>query len=83
MDSSYILVGRIRNGNKIIGYRLKSSSGEHNVSREQMVCLLGAKKINNCASQIYKGKVIIRGLGIDINKLPVVDYDNNNENNDE
>ena len=71
----YVVTGRYMNGREVVGYHIVSNDGEQRkVSREQFVYLLGRGDIANCTGQMYKDRIIIRGLkGTNIEDLPVLD----------
>lgn len=69
----YTIVGRYMDGNTVTGYHLQAlgqgKAGRY--SREQVCFLVGRGQVNNCNGQIYKDKVILRGVGCNLDDLPV------------
>ena len=69
----YRIIARVMDGNKVTGYHLESSKGEKLVCTKDALAFLVAKgSVINCKGQFYKGKVVLSGLGIKIEDLPVV-----------
>ena len=70
---TYQIVGRYMDGKEVTGYHLQSidtgKSGRY--TREQVVFLVGKGQIQNCSGQIYQDKVILRGVGMSLDDLPV------------
>lgn len=69
----YQIVGRYMNGSEVTGYHLQSmeSGKSGKFTREQITFLVGSGQITNCKGQIYKDKVLLRGVGISLDDLPV------------
>ena len=69
----YQIVGRYMNNKEVTGYHLVSSENGKSAryTREQVSFLAGKGVITNCTAQIYKDKLLIRGVGCDLNSLPV------------
>lgn len=69
----YSIVGRYMNGTEVTGYHLQSietgKAGKY--TREQVVFLVGRGQVTNCQGQIYQDKVILRGVGMSLDDLPV------------
>lgn len=70
----YQIVGRYMNGTEVTGYHLYSietgKTGRY--SREQVILLAGKGQLTNCEGQIYKDKVLLRGInGTNLDQLPV------------
>ncbi len=70
----YQIVGRYMNGAEVTGYHLQSMETGKNgkYTREQVAYLVGRDQVTNCSGQIYKDKVLLRGVGISLENLPVV-----------
>jgi len=67
------IVGRYMDGPTVTGYHLLGENGEQRrVSREQLIFLVGKGVITNCKGQFHKDEVLLRGVGINLNNLPVV-----------
>jgi hypothetical protein len=69
----YQIVGRYMDGKDVTGYHLQSlesgKSGKY--TREQIAYLVGRGQITNCEAQIYKDKLLLRGVGMSLDELPV------------
>ena len=69
----YQIVGRYMDGTEVTGYHLQSmdtgKSGKY--TREQTIYLVGRGQVTNCSGQIYQDKVLLRGVGISLESLPV------------
>ena len=80
----YQIVGRYMDGSEVTGYHLQSietgKSGRY--SNEQVYYLVGREQVTNCTGQIYQDKVLLRGKGISLNDLPVINEDGNIKNTD-
>lgn len=69
----YQIVGRYMDGKEVTGYHLQSlnsgKSGKY--TREQVAYLVGRGQVTNCTGQIYQDKLLLRGVGMSIESLPV------------
>lgn len=67
------IVGKIEKGKQVIGYMIKNTENNKvmQVNKEVAIYLVGGGRIRNCKYQFYKGKVLFRGIGVDLNKLPI------------
>lgn len=69
----YQIVGRYMSGKEVIAYHLQSidtgKAGKY--TREQVCYLVGRGQVSNCEGQIYKDKVLLRGVGISLDSLPI------------
>lgn len=69
----YTIVGRYMDGKEVTGYHLiaedRGNSGFY--TKEQVYFLVGRGQVVNCSGQIFKDKVLLRGIGVDLNTLPV------------
>lgn len=71
--TKYKLVKRYMCGTDTRYYGLISDSGkEVKVSEEQMSYLVGGYQVVNIDGQLYKGKVLFRGIGCEIKSLPAI-----------
>lgn len=75
--TEYQIVGRYMDGKEVTAYHLQSldtgKSGRY--SREQVAYLVGRDQVTNCEGQIYKDKLLLRGVGISLESLPVQQED--------
>lgn len=69
----YQIVGRYMDGKEVTGYHLLSleSGKAGRYTKEQVAFLTGRDQITNCEGQIYKDKLLLRGVGISLDSLPV------------
>lgn len=76
---SYTMVGRYKQGNEVVAYHLQSleQGKAGKFSREQVIYLIGRGQVSNCTAQLYKDGVIIRGVGMNLEELPVIQTDGN------
>lgn len=75
----YQIVARCIDGNKLIGYMLKTINGSQvKLMSKQEACILASKgKIENCIGKISKDGVSLSGVGMRIRDLPTVDRNGN------
>lgn len=71
----YKVVGRYINEDDlrdVVGYHIQSLDGtrQKQLSMEQMALLVGKGAIVNVSGQIYKDKLLYRGIGIQLDSLP-------------
>lgn len=69
----YQIVGRYMDGKEVTGYHLQSldSGKSGRYTREQVAYLVGRGQITNCTGQIYQDKLLLRGVGMSLDILPV------------
>lgn len=69
----YQIVGRYMNGSEVTGYHLQSmeTGKQGKYTKEQTIFLVGRGQVTNCSGQIYQDKVILRGIGVSLEDLPV------------
>lgn len=69
----YQIVGRYMDGKEVTGYHLQSleSGKSGRYTREQVAYLVGRGQITNCTGQIYQDKLLLRGVGMSLDSLPV------------
>lgn len=71
----YRIVGRYMSGVKVLGYYLidtELGTGK-SVTKSDTEKLALSKQIINCTAQRYQGKILLKGVNIKLNTLPVVD----------
>ena len=67
------IVGRIRQGNALWGYRLRNNGGQvTDVDRDTVFNMARSGMIGNARAQFYEGRQIIKGVGVDLKQLPAV-----------
>lgn len=71
----YSIVGRYINADDardVVGYHMKSLDGskQGRYSIEQVAFLVGRGQVINCSAQIYKDKMLFRGVGMPLDSLP-------------
>lgn len=78
-NKNYSVTGRYMDGQKLIGYHLVGDDGEQlRVNRDRVIFLISKGMVRNMRIQVDKdNNIIIRGKGINLNKLPVFDEGKN------
>lgn len=67
----YRIVGKYTNGREVSAYHLSCSNGKSvRVSKEQLYYLVGRGQVTNADGQIYQDKVILKGIGENLDKIP-------------
>ena len=57
----YIIIGMIKDGHKIVGYRIKGTNGQmHDMTKDEIVNLVENGSIINAKIQWYNGSAIVR-----------------------
>ena len=70
--TQFLIVGAIKSGRNTIGYVIQNAgSGIKKVKRQQVVELAQAGRIGNARVQNYNGKLLLRGVGCNLDELPV------------
>lgn len=71
----YQIVGRYMDGKEVVAYHMVSpeTGKSQKFTKEQTYFLVGKGSVTNCSGQIYQDKVLLRGIGCDLNSLPVQD----------
>lgn len=71
--NEYQIVGRYMDGKEVTGYHLMDlSTGNHRkYTKEQVAFLIGRGQVTNCTGRIYQDKVLLEGVGMSLNDLPV------------
>lgn len=66
-----IIVGRLEANSRTVGYTVKNAGGAtRKLKREDVLTLAKNGGIGNARVQMYKGKPLLRGVGINLNDLP-------------
>ena len=74
------IVGTIRSGRNTVGYVIQNAGcGIKKIRRAQLISLVEQGKVGNARLQNYQGKVLLRGVGCNLDQLPV-EYIENAEN---
>ena len=71
----YRVAGRYMSGVKVLGYYLTEvnlGTGV-NATKQEVEQLALNKQLVNCTAQHYQGKILLKGVGMKLNELPVVD----------
>ena len=75
--TQYKLAGRYLRGNDTIYYGLITADGkEVRATEEVMAYYVGRDQVINVKAQLYKDKVLFRGIGCEIRDLPTIQLDN-------
>jgi hypothetical protein len=79
----YTVVGKRTNGRQITGYYIMDprSSKSALYSKEVLAYLVGKGMLSNCTAQIYKGKILFRGVGESLDNLPTINENGVREDN--
>lgn len=72
--TEYQIVGRYMDGKEVVAYHLLSldTGKKGRYTKEQVYYLVGRGQITNCDGQLYQDKVLLRGKGMSLEDLPVV-----------
>jgi len=75
--TEYQIVGRYMDGKEVTGYHLQSleSGKSGRYTKEQVYYLVGRGQVTNCEGSLYKDKVLLRGVGVSLDDLPVQQED--------
>ena len=66
-----IIVGRLEANGRTVGYTVKNAGGAtRKLKREDVLTLAKNGGIGNARVQMYKGKPLLRGVGVNLNDLP-------------
>lgn len=70
---SFKITGRYMNGREVTGYHMVDlkTGRARKYTREQVCFYAGAKQIENCMGNVYEDKVILRGVGVALEDLPI------------
>lgn len=73
----YQIVGRYMDGKEAVAYQLQSIDSDKSAqfTREQVCYLVGRDQVTNCEGQLYNGKVLLRGKGVNFDNLPTKQID--------
>jgi hypothetical protein len=72
--NQFIIIGVIKNGKNVIGYRVRNAGGgESNLSRPKILELAKQGRIGNARVQNYNGQVILKGVNVNLKTLPLID----------
>lgn len=68
----YKITGRYLNKREVVGYHMEDldTNKSGRFSRDQVAFLVGRGQVINCEAQIYKDKVLYRGIGCCLDDLP-------------
>ena len=70
---TYSIVGRYMHGSAVSAYHIIGSDGkEFKASRELVCFLVGKGLVTNCKGQMNDGDIVLRGVGINLTELPVL-----------
>lgn len=76
-DSKLKIVGRYMDGTRVVGYYVIDQTGNGGaISKEVVERLVIEKRVINCTAQVYKGKVILKGVDYKLSELPSVKINN-------
>lgn len=70
--TQFVIVGCITNGRNTVGYIIRNAAGQtKQISREDALRLSKDGKVGNARVQEYNGRILLRGVGVNLNELPV------------
>ena len=70
----YSVVGRYMVGSEVTAYHIVGEDGsQHKATKEQLILLADRGLMLNCRIQMYNGKPLLRGKGVNLGELPVFD----------
>lgn len=81
---NYQIVGRQMNGKEVTGYYIESMENNKKafMTKEQICYLIGRDQITNCTAQLVSDDILLRGKGISLHDLPVIDTEGHIKNTD-
>ncbi len=66
-----IIVGSLVRGRNVLGYVVQNAGGGRtNVNRDELLQLAREGRIGNARVQRYNGRLILKGVGVDLSQLP-------------
>lgn len=66
-----IIVGSLVRGRNVAGYVVQNAGGGRtSVNRDELLQLARDGRIGNARVQSYKGRLILKGVGVDLSQLP-------------
>lgn len=69
-----MLVGKIVQGRNTVGFVVRNMGGQtKNLSYNDTFELVRAGRVGNAKAQMYEGKPLIKGNGVNLNELPVME----------
>lgn len=72
------LITKTQTGVQCVGYVVENAGGvRKNLSRNIVLKMASEKQIGNARIQSYNGSILLRGVGIDLSKLPAIQVDKN------
>lgn len=75
-----MISGVIVSGRNTVGYVIRNAGGqEKKIKREDCLKLASQNRLVNARIQNYNGKVILRGVGVNLNELPVINVGKENQ----
>lgn len=70
--NQFMIIGTVKDGRNTVGYIVRNAgNGTNRVRRDQVIELATAGKIGNARVQTYNGKLLLRGVGCNLDELPV------------
>lgn len=75
-----MISGVIVSGRNTVGYVIRNAGGqEKKIKREDCLKLASQNRLGNARIQNYNGKVILRGVDVNLNELPVINIGKENQ----
>ena len=70
--TQFIIVGSLVSGRNTVGYVIRNAAGQtKQISREDALRLAKDGRIGNARLQEYNGRILLRGVGVNLNELPI------------
>lgn len=74
----FLIVGALKSGRNTVGYVIQNAGGGiKKIRRNQAIELAQAGRLGNARAQNYNGQVLLRGIGCNLDELPVEIIDAN------
>lgn len=69
-----VIVGSVVRGRNVLGYVIQNAGGgKTQVERDKLLELARAGRVGNARVQMYQGRMILKGVGVDLSQLPKVE----------
>lgn len=66
-----VIVGSVVRGRNVLGYVIQNAGGgKTRIERDKLLELARAGRVGNARVQMYQGRMILKGVGVDLSQLP-------------
>lgn len=66
-----VIVGSVVRGRNVLGYIIQNAGGgKTRIERDKLLELARAGRVGNARVQMYQGRMILKGVGVDLSQLP-------------